>query len=1103
MATREELGQLFRDPRRERIYRRLLLIGEGPAAFYRDACLILDSDAGLSPQVVGERDERGGDRRIPPLRLGSAAHVVGHLFREIESAIRDVLVPIDLPLDSRSGHRSEIKAILKAYELDQHKTLATAWRQFTGETGLQKRAHRDNLAPPRPLDDEAREYFSNLEAVFDAVLGRLEERYDAILQVVDELARKNPPTKADVEVLRKKVPNNLNTLHHFFSEVSHPAWLDLLSAEGMFAKPPEPTGDDDEQGTIMPPWPASQYLARMAAVPELQERVAQIALNVPATRNFRVHEDLADVVLHLPMDLALQFVAQAKTWCQDHPWFSRVSDKIGGLVERFLDAGEVEAALQLAAALFDPENRPGAGLQIGHEAWAYEQSLHKLGPSLVAAGGLGALEIMTSCLVKLLRADASLHLWRPAIEPHEQNFSHGSDARQALINAVRDGAETIVTADPTQITAVVEHLEAAESPELDRIALHLLRVAPNVPVELLKSHLLDRNRLNGRKIWHEYTLLAQSRLGELGRDDQVQIVQWALERAAERAAEEGPGDLREPEAQGRSDRAFEHRALARFREALPEEFRTRYEELEREFGRVEHPEFLSYHSGGVSVGPTSPKTSDELRALPIEELFAFLESWMPEQGWMAPSREGIARELSNAVAAEPDRFARVAGAFQELHPAYVRGFLGGLAAAARSDGVFDWKPVLELGAWAVATETEAGARGEVERLLENAFQNQPLTPPFEFRERVWAIIERLASDAEPTPKYEAEYVTSSESAYDRAINTIRGTAMELAVQYGLWVRRHLGEDLFTLDAAPELRALLEAHLDPSIDPSVAVRSTYGRWLPWIHLLDPGWTVAHLGQIFPAEGGREDLHEAAWDAYILYCSPYSEMLPLLRNEYSHAVSQLQQFDATSRRRTHEQLADHLMVFYLRGQIELQDDLLTEFFAVASESTRQDAIRYVGRVLRERGELEAEIKSRATALWEVRTANLDVNTGDRNLELASFGWWFAASSLDPGWRLAQLERALSINPAVEPDHLVFEEFLLLVEEHPIPVLACVRRMIEGARDQWERFSWRQELRQILERALRSENHQAVRDARDIVNILVARGELEYRALLEEVD
>jgi len=59
----------FEDPRQERIHRRLLLVGPGPATFYQDACRVMSEERPLA----------------------STTHLVAHLLREIESGLRDVL----------------------------------------------------------------------------------------------------------------------------------------------------------------------------------------------------------------------------------------------------------------------------------------------------------------------------------------------------------------------------------------------------------------------------------------------------------------------------------------------------------------------------------------------------------------------------------------------------------------------------------------------------------------------------------------------------------------------------------------------------------------------------------------------------------------------------------------------------------------------------------------------------------------------------------------------------------------------------------------------------------------------------------------------------
>src|SRR3989442_5316836 len=91
----------FTDPRQRRIHERLALIGPGPAGFYRDVCRLMST----GPAVE------------------ATTHLVAHLLREIESAIRDVLRRGPKP----EGHRADIESILTAYGIDASDPAAIAW----------------------------------------------------------------------------------------------------------------------------------------------------------------------------------------------------------------------------------------------------------------------------------------------------------------------------------------------------------------------------------------------------------------------------------------------------------------------------------------------------------------------------------------------------------------------------------------------------------------------------------------------------------------------------------------------------------------------------------------------------------------------------------------------------------------------------------------------------------------------------------------------------------------------------------------------------------------------------------------------------------------
>ena len=153
----------FRDQRQERIYRLLRLIGDGPAAFFRDACKFMDS----------------------PLDFHSTTHLIGHLMREVEGALRDVLAP-HVP-DGENQHRREIQSILSILVIPEDHPAAQLWLRLPGRGGLQSRAHRDAQFMPRLIDDRFLRDWDSLLVILDYVLEKFEQTYLTYHDILDEL----------------------------------------------------------------------------------------------------------------------------------------------------------------------------------------------------------------------------------------------------------------------------------------------------------------------------------------------------------------------------------------------------------------------------------------------------------------------------------------------------------------------------------------------------------------------------------------------------------------------------------------------------------------------------------------------------------------------------------------------------------------------------------------------------------------------------------------------------------------------------------------------------------------------------------------------------
>src|SRR2546426_6212318 len=137
----------FTDPRQRRIYDKLFLVGPGPAVSYLDACKLMDAASNFE----------------------TASHIIAHSFREIESALRAVLLPYNFspPKAGSENHKQQIRAILQEYQLEESDPAAEFWLKLADQNeaiGLARLAHRNELASPRAVDEDFRKICDDIES---------------------------------------------------------------------------------------------------------------------------------------------------------------------------------------------------------------------------------------------------------------------------------------------------------------------------------------------------------------------------------------------------------------------------------------------------------------------------------------------------------------------------------------------------------------------------------------------------------------------------------------------------------------------------------------------------------------------------------------------------------------------------------------------------------------------------------------------------------------------------------------------------------------------------------------------------------------------------
>lgn len=950
---------------------------------------------------------------------------------------------------------------------------------------------------------------------------------------------------------------------YFFENLNSPAWLEPLAAKGMF-KNPQPIEKVDPY-VRFPFWPESRYLARMSKLPEAQATVLKITLAVPASDNSRVYDDVAEIALSLPPELAAKLVPKLVEGIR-LPIKLQLKDKVGALIVHLAEGGQGAAAATLTAAVLalspDP-NAPGEEEVLRFpkpqpllEDFYYARVVDKAVPVLVSAVGLDAVRLFIGLLddaIRLSRKPSDeegntedfLYIAHPAIE-----LGGGrDDIPGILLYAVRDAAEQLITSDAGQFTPVMEALQEKRWSSFERLRLHLCLVClGSGGLEVAEQIFCAPEILGRASFQHEAVLLLKDVFTRLSASTQTNLLEWidrGWPEASIRRWLEFCGQPATDDAIRELSDIWKRDHFAVLEGQMPEAYQHKLDELVAKLGaarRLETPKGIT--SG--AFGAVSPKAPEEFEQMSVAETFAFLATWTPGTNMFEPTAEGAAQRLAVSVGSRLDEFIAAAAEFRRLDPSYVRSFFNAVTGALKAERVFAWQPVLELAAWVTAQPREipgrkAGghfiadpdwgwSRDAIIDLLSSGFdQKLPgrLTP--DLRAIVWAVLRPLAEDPNPSPADEIPDAQRAGALVRRfaqknervrepdltslSINTTRGRAMHAVFSYALWVRRSIeleavdgAKPAVGFDQIPEVREVLEAHLDVGHEPTRTVRSVYGDHLTNMGWLDWNWLEANMGRIFPLADADYPFFSAAWRSFVVFNAPNTTLFRAMMGCYRKAIEHLGKdiLPSHSVKSPENALAEHLLAYYWQGALEFgsADPLLDDFFAVASDAVRGHAMWFVGiSVPGWKDEAPAEVYGKLQALFDRRlaAARSAASPDGFSAELSNFGYWFTSQKFEERWSLETLLAVLQLLKKTASEMDVVKRLRELCPQYPTQCVSCLRLMIEGDKEGWVLIGVEGDARGLLKRALESNNPEGSSSARLLIEWLIAKGQFGFRDLL----
>jgi hypothetical protein len=909
-------------------------------------------------------------------------------------------------------------------------------------------------------------------------------------------------------------------LHFYFFTNADAKWLGFLRTEGYFT-PPEET---------LPFWPRLEYLERVA--PQLPERVCDILQELTAnvlTDNFY---NFTKVLLALPHSSVAQLSPKLVEVVTSTPRLYAThleseiitniarGDNVRGAIDVLTSYLDVSPSMEVSMTEGNTDNSytPSPTPAPRIDSWEYKEILEKAVPQLLDLEPDGTFITLCDLLEKAVRyslrepekqvgEDYSI-IWMPLVSVGDEEYG----IRELLTISVRDATKNIVATGNQESSSVIAHLMQRKWSVFRRIALYVLSVHAN-NLELVTAQLLAPENFDDYRVAPEYKLLLASAFPLLQPKERELFLQ-RIKLGPDVTEITETAKARFPERDETSIENFvtgylanwKRRYLAQIKDSLTtvekEEFGALIDEIKPEDSEVRK----FYSTMTEWEGPTSPKTAEELDAMPFKLLIEYLALDLQlSDEFGSDSYRGLAQELSRAVTMNPERFARSALEFDtpSLKVVYLNAIFTGLTEAIKQNLTFSWEQPLNLAKRiverrqqeSVVEDSEQGLRGICERIAEfisEGLTSDTISIPLSYRVVVWEILQSLTGDVDPDANREheeADHLTLS-------INSVRGKAGHAAFRFGLWVKRNIGETFRGFDDLPEVEGFLEYHIHQT-SPSPTVRVVIGKWLPWLEVLDRGWLIRKLQNILPKGQGSERLYKACWNTYLLWNSPYNNIFEIIQSEYSYSLKTFSfQEDSKQTYTPERRWIEHIMLYYVRGLTPLGDSLIDEFYKIAPIKFRKYVIEFLGRTLRDNEALEEPFLTRLTQLIDKRLAKADDFS-----EFEEFGWWFASKSFDVDWKLSVLLQILPWLKKMQSHRFVLNELERLANPKPSEVLRALKYLAEMQSEFAANYSLKESAKKILPIIFNLQDSKVHNQAIELTHYLGSKGHWELRELLKQ--
>ena len=628
---------------------------------------------------------------ISKMNIDSKPYILSHLAREIESGLRDSLVPNE-KIDQRKcescsqminrkiGHK---ESILKAIGIDSENEFAKKWHKIAKE--FPGYAHRrGSWKEPRE-----KESFTDLWLIFIDVLEYLVGNYYSISDRLDLIMKSNDPSEHNLGTVKNLLKHNARYVY-FFNNLNGSDWLIPLINEGYFKaelNPPSVEVEDTPGHYSMPYWQCLSYLEKISlenfisptqnvteAIKKIMEEIINFRLPDGArVDNYRTDYSIFKMICSLPKgeitDFHLNFIKEAI----DSKWHGLIGHDFGLLIERVINEQNKDLLKQtfeiISSYKIISEDSYEKFKSIFQD-YELKQIFDNHKDNIIKSLNEDFAEICIKKIDELLKIDEySFNLSRlPAIEENEQTTFPEKYEIQ-IVYALRDCLDQLPQG---LLEDCLKRMFESEKVIFRRIGYYTL----NVRYKEFKNMLWGciKNPLNEPGIKHELYELVKNNSNSFIKSEVEIFLKW-IEDVHVTPSDKSPIGSDMYEKRMAYKRKEWLTAFMPTKNVAINELYKKCNEIHTE--EIDHPGLDSWHS--TKFGNTSPLSINELKVLSITEAIEYYKNFEPNpDDFMGPSKEGLLDALILCIQDSPEKYSTPGKEIIETSSEFLNSWIRGL-----------------------------------------------------------------------------------------------------------------------------------------------------------------------------------------------------------------------------------------------------------------------------------------------------------------------------------------------------------------------------------------------------------------------------------------